>query len=170
MSVKEAHGTRNANRHDVCNEILKGVNNEHQTNAIVSFAIALLPFLNPDKALFNFQLSATKIKEYLRTIRNNTCFHAMAWYLGAINFQFKAGFADELKAMAVDFDYSVDPFELNKEAGLEAIGSATRSFKPSVGAKKVQSNEIASTIENVATILFARRLSTRFDVCLSIFN
>jgi hypothetical protein len=163
-SVKEPKGTRGINRVDICNEIRKGVNTKAQTDAIVSFAVNLLPFFQPDPAIISTTFSLTQCGDYLRTIRSNKTFSALCYYLKAMDFEFKSELKEELERMGREFAVSKDPLHLNNDPGLNTIISSIRNWRPTRGAVKVNSNTLAEQLEPVILIACAKNLSAEFEV------
>ena len=161
--MKEIKGTKTHNRRDILEELRRDVGSVDHVNSIVSFALNLLPYYTPNKALNEWTYSVLNTKEYCEHIRDDRVLTAMAYYLQSLDpvFIIKKELESTLHQMADWFKEKADPMGVRGNAGVEKILQDIRAYNNDI---KAISEEVAKVLEPILLIEYAKRLDENFKV------
>jgi hypothetical protein len=171
--IKERPGTRQEARVSTLQTIRNALANSKRSDALHSFAIALLPFFEPDKELVkrleSLSFSMTMADAYVKGIEPHKFFGALAFYCLKVGFKFRDELDLGLKELASKFEGSSGIVTMVSDSGLNAIQIAIHKWLPNVGKTTVTATRAKMMAEDVINMMFveyARENDDGFKVYL----
>jgi hypothetical protein len=156
-AIKESRGTRQEARVPNWQTIRSAVANDKRADALYSFAIALLPFVVPDKAtraLESMTFSPMAPNIYAEGMESYKVFWALAFYCVEMGFKFRERLDEKLRKLARKFESFDGVLTPATDTGVGAIQTAIERWRPTTGTQTVTSERARKMAQDVVNMLF----------------